>query len=80
MSRAFVLSLSLLAVACARQSQPSKTTTTSSDVPGSTVPGSPADVWTTTGGPASPGVPAAGGIHDDHEARDAGVQPAPPRR
>jgi hypothetical protein len=39
--------------------------------PGATTPGSPATVWTTTGGPASPGVPSTGTIIEEDAGSDA---------
>jgi hypothetical protein len=43
---------------------PSSTTETTStkQMPGESVPASPANAWTTTGGPASPGSPAMGSV------------------
>lgn len=57
---------------------PARTTTTNADVPttpGSTAPASPAESWTTEGGPANPGAPSSGSTTDPsiEDAHDGGV-------
>ena len=68
----------LVAAACADRARTgAPTTTTSSPTPpGTATPASPAEVWTTTGGPASPGVPATGPIvgPNTEPGHDGGVR------
>jgi hypothetical protein len=69
----------LTAAGCADRSEPPRTPeTTSATVPGNSAPASPAEHWTTTGGPASPGVPSTGSVVRDPNAADAGVRTSPP--
>ena len=68
---------SALAAACVNQPRPGQpTTTTSAPIPpGRAAPANPAEAWTTSGGPASPGAPSSGTVVDPsiEPVHDGGV-------
>ena len=55
-----------------RSGQPTTVTSGPQLMPGNSAPASPAGVWTTEGGPASPGAPSSGNI-EQRTTRDGGL-------
>ncbi len=74
-SAALAAALVALAAACATAPRTGTTTTTSASPPSHRTSASPAEAWSTGGGPASPGAPSNGSVVDPgiEHIHDGGV-------